>query len=107
MRYKCLIINYNRISLPVQLAHWCFNNGLEPVIIDNNSDYIPLLEYYAQRCPFQVLRMEQNYGHQVVWTQNILQRLGIKDKYIVTDPDLDCSNIPGDFLEVLEEGLRR
>lgn len=107
MRYKCLIINYNRISLPVQLAHWCFNNGLEPVIIDNNSDYIPLLEYYAQRCPFQVLRMEQNYGHQVVWTQNILQRLGIKDKYIVTDPDLDCSNIPADFLEVLEEGLRR
>jgi hypothetical protein len=34
---KCLIINYNRISLPVQLAHWCFNNGLEPVIIDNTG----------------------------------------------------------------------
>lgn len=104
---KCLIINYNRVTLPVNLAFWAYTNGLEPIIIDNNSDYIPLLEYYAQRCPFQVLRMDQNYGAHVVWKQNVLQQLGITGNYIVTDPDLDCSNIPDDFLSVLEEGLRR
>ena len=107
MRYKALIINFNRISLPIQLAYWCFNNGLEPLIVDNNSDYPPLIEYYEQRCPFQVVRMEQNYGHMVVWKQELLKRLGITGHYIVTDPDLDCSNIPPDFLSVLEEGLRR
>lgn len=104
---KVLIINYNRITLPIQLSHWCFNNNLDPVIIDNNSDYIPLLEYYSQRCPFQVIRMDQNYGAHVVWKQGLLKQLGITGKYIVTDPDLDLSNIPADFLSVLEEGLRR
>jgi hypothetical protein len=102
-----LIINFNRITLPLQLAYWCANNGLCPVIIDNNSTYVPLLEYYMQRCPFQVVRMPENYGAHVVWEQNVLQQLGITGKYIVTDPDLDLSNIPGNFLEVLEEGLRR
>lgn len=104
---KCFIINFNRISLPVQLAHWCYNNGLEPIIIDNASTYPPLLDYYNFRCPFTVMRMDKNYGAHVVWEQNVLKTLGITDNYIVTDPDLDLSNIPDDFLMVLEEGLRR
>lgn len=104
---KCLIIIYNRISLPVQLAFWCVNNGLDPVFIDNNSDYPPLLEYYRNRCPFPVIRMDNNYGHMVVWKQGILKRLGITGEYIVTDPDLDLSNIPSDFLTVLRKGLER
>lgn len=102
---KCLIINYNRITLPVNLAFWAYTNGLDPVIVDNNSTYQPLLDYYKFRCPFPVLRMDENYGAHVVWEQNVLKTLGITDKYIVTDPDLDCSNIPDDFLAVLEAGL--
>ena len=66
---KALIINFNRITLPLKLASWCQNHGLEPIIIDNHSDYIPLLEYYATRCPYYVLRMDKNYGHQVIWSQ--------------------------------------
>jgi hypothetical protein len=51
--------------------------------------------------------MHQNYGYKVVWEQNIIERLGITGNYIVTDPDLDLTGIPDDFLSVLEEGLRR
>lgn len=104
---KALIINFNRISLPVKLALWCANHGLEPVFIDNNSDYPPLLKYYHSRCPFTVMHMNKNYGHTVVWNPEttIFQRLGITGPYIVTDPDLDLSGIPDDFLSVLEAGL--
>lgn len=104
---KALIINYQRITLPVKMANWLFNRGVEPVFIDNNSDYPPLMEYYHNRCPYKVMHMNKNYGEWVVWQQNVLKTLGITGPYIVTDPDLDLSGIPDDFLGVLEEGLRK
>ena len=103
---KVLIINFNRLTLPTTLANWVAERGCEPVFIDNNSTYQPLIEYY-DKCPFQVMRMNENYGHNVVWEHDLVNRLGIEGQYIVTDPDLDLSNIPDDFLAVLEEGLKR
>lgn len=103
---KAIIINYNRKTLTEQTAVWCATNGLEPIIIDNSSNYEPLLEWYAH-CPFKVVRMDKNYGHKVIWSNWMFRDLGIKDKYILTDPDLDLSSVPSDFLEVMEEGLKR
>jgi hypothetical protein len=103
---KVLIINYNRLVLPLQLANWVYNRGLDPIFIDNASDYKPLLEYY-DRCPHEVVWMDNNYGKDVVWSQGILERLNIKGEYIVTDPDLNLTGIPDNFLRVLKEGLRR
>jgi hypothetical protein len=101
---KALIINFNRISLPVKLADFCANHNIDPIFVDNNSDYPPLLEYY-KTTPYAVVRMKENYGYKVVWEQDILNRLNIADNYIVTDPDLDLTGIPDDFLSVLEAGL--
>jgi len=103
---KVLIINYNRLTLPKNIADYVAECGLEPVFIDNNSTYGPLLEYY-ENCPHEVVRLNQNYGHKVVWDADILNRLEIEGEYIVTDPDLNISHIPKDFLEVLQEGLNR
>lgn len=103
---KCLIIAYNRLTLIKNTALWCSDHGLEPIIIDNHSDYPPLLEYY-KNCPYQVERMPRNFGHKVIWDALLLDVLGITSQYIVTDPDLDFSGIPDDFLEVLQEGLKR
>jgi hypothetical protein len=103
---KALIINYNRISLPVAMATWLSQRQCEPIFVDNNSDYPPLLEYY-KTCPFEVIKMDANYVQTVIWHKNILSQLGIKGNYIVTDPDLDLSGVPDDFVEVMEEGLRR
>ena len=50
----CLIINYNRLEYPRNLADWALIHGLEPVFIDNNSDYKPLLDYYG-KTKYQVL----------------------------------------------------
>ncbi len=103
---KALIITYNRLNLPVKMADFLFAHGIDPVFVDNNSDYPPLLEYY-EATRYEVIRMDKNYGYQVVWSQNVLNILGVTGNYIVSDPDLDLSGIPDDFLSVLEEGLRR
>jgi hypothetical protein len=103
---KVLIINFNRVTLSSALADWVFKRGCEPVFIDNASDYKPLLEYYAT-CPYEVVRMDKNYGKDVVWDQGLLNKLNITGEYILTDPDLDLTGIPDNFLKVLREGLSR
>jgi len=105
-RVKALIIIYNRLNLPVKMADFLSAHGIDPVFVDNNSDYMPLLSFYGTTA-YEVIRMDQNYGYKVVWEQNVLEKLGITGNYIVTDPDLDLIGIPDDFLSVLEEGLRR
>ena len=103
---KALLIVYNRLELPRKMADFLFAHDIDPIFVDNNSDYPPLLKYYEE-CPYTVIRLNKNYGYQVAWQQGILNKLNITGNYIVTDPDLDLSGIPDDFLSVLEEGLRR
>ena len=104
---KVLIINFNRLTLPAALADWVAARGCEPVFIDNNSDYPPLLDYY-HNCKYLVMHMNHNHGHRVVWQPEatVLQRLGLlNEQYIVTDPDLDLAGIPADWLAILAAGL--
>lgn len=101
---KVLIINYNRLTLLKNTVEWCIIHGLEPIVIDNNSDFPPLLQYYNE-CDCPVMRMKKNYGHKVIWECNIIKLLNIKGRYIITDPDLDFTGIPSDFLDVLNHGL--
>ena len=104
MKTKCFIINYNRITLTSKLADWCSAHDLEVIIIDNASTYPPLAEYY-KNCGYKVLRSDYNFGHMVLWYDGIIN--SIKDKFILTDPDLDLSGVPDDFLDVMNRGLRK
>ncbi len=104
---KCFIINYNRLTLLKNTVEWADAHGLDVIIVDNHSDYEPLLQYLYE-CPFVVMRLEKNYGHKVVWNTDILDQLSVyNERYIVTDPDLDLSGVPDDFLSVLNNGLDR
>jgi hypothetical protein len=102
------IINFNRLTLPKNICEYLSDNDTqcEPIILDNNSDYPPLLEWY-EGCPFKVERMHLNYGNCVLYTSGILEKYNIHGGYIYTDPDLDLSGIPKDFLHVLQTGLDR
>lgn len=104
---KALIIIRNRLKLAVNVANWCHEHGLEPIFIDNGSDYPLLIQYYAELCPYQVYRLGANYGHTCIWIPelDILNKLGITGRYIVTDPDLDLSGVPDDFLGIMNAGL--
>lgn len=101
---KVLIINFNRLTLTRNTCEWCVEHGLVPIILDNNSDYPPLLDFY-NNSPFKVLRLKVNYGHTVIWNYPVLKELGITDRFILTDPDLDFTGVPDDFLKVMNDGL--
>jgi hypothetical protein len=104
---KVLIINFNRLTLPAALADWVAARGCEPIFIDNQSDYAPLLDYYHS-CPYLVMHMNRNFGHTVPWLPEagVLARLGLQnERYIATDSDLDLAGIPDDWLAVLNKGL--
>lgn len=103
-KIKAFIINYNRVTLPSKMADYLVECDITPIFIDNNSNYPPLIEYY-KNCNYRVIRMDKNYGHSVIWDNNILEKMNINDEFIITDPDLEISEIPKDFLNVLRSGL--
>lgn len=98
---KAFIINFNRLTYLRQMVEWCHVHHLEPIVVDNASNYPPLLEYYAGH-PCEIIRMKKNYGHVVMWHE--LFPLP-QERFIITDPDLDMSGVPDDFLEVMNRGL--
>jgi hypothetical protein len=100
------IINFNRLSLTVNMANYISDCGVEPIIVDNKSNYPPLLDYY-KNSPYKIERLPENYGNKAVWCSGILDKYKIDRNFIITDPDLDISNIPKDWPEVLVECLRK
>jgi hypothetical protein len=106
-RTPAFIINYNRLTLMSDLALRLCGLGLEPIIVDNDSDYQPLLDYYENNCPWVVFRMKENYGYKVVW-EHLFPMIGYPNqRYVVTDSDLCLDMIPNNMMEVLNEGLDR
>lgn len=109
MTVFAFIINYNRLTLPSKMADFLADcDGVTPVIVDNNSDYPPLLEYY-ETTPHKVIRLDFNYGSVCVWHERVrvLDDYGLQGGFIVTDPDLRIDHIPKDWLHVLQTGLDR
>lgn len=78
-----------------------------PILIDNASDWGPLLDWYSS-CPFEVVRLTDNVGHHAPWMraipsgQDFLTRWG-QSRYVVTDCDLDIGECPADVLDRLQE----
>lgn len=111
MKIKAFVIMYNRLTWPKKMCEFLADTGCEVVLIDNASTYPPLLEWlYAgcdcdgSKCPYEVHRMDKNWGHQVFWKTGLFEKFG-KGEYIVTDHDLDLTGIPSNYLDVLREGL--
>ena len=81
--------------------------GAVPILIDNKSDWGPLLDWYAS-CPYEVIRLDENVGHHAPWLRvippgdELFRRYG-STHYVVTDCDLCIAECPRDVLEVLQE----
>lgn len=73
-------------------------NGVGDIfIVDNGSTYEPLLDWYETK-PCEIIKVD-NLGHTSPWLCGLVEKLGTP--YVLTDPDLDISNIPLDTLEYL------
>ncbi len=90
-----IIINsFNRYTYLKQLVDYLDANGYKNIIIlDNNSTYQPLLDYYDSSS-FQVIRLKENYGHLALWDSGMINSFK-NGFFIYTDPDVlpmsDCS----------------
>ena len=70
-------------------------------IIDNNSKYPKLLEYYDKEYEFFIDRMDNNYGHRV-WYEKIYGNF--PRIFAISDPDLEFNEkLPINFLEIMKE----
>ena len=96
---------FNRLTMTRNLCDQIANlNDAEVVIIDNNSDWQPLLDWYAGDCPYEVIRLAENLGHHAPWLCGAVGK-DPSDFYAVTDCDLDLIGVPLDLLSVLRQPL--
>ena len=103
MAMKCFIIMRDRLTWARNLARQCAERGLDVILVDNDSTYPPLLEWYKEQ-EYQIVYTQRNRDTWVEWYNILLHN--VPDRYfIITDPDLDISGVPDDFLEVMQKGL--
>lgn len=72
------------------------------IIVDNNSTYFPLLEWYNRYCPHHVVRLDENMGHHAPWHSGIVEQYKRHEFYCVTDCDLDLDGVPADLMAILQ-----
>ncbi len=108
-----IIINYNQLFYLKKLVNFLKDRGFENIIIiDNQSDYPPLLDYYNTiESKVKIERMDENYGHKVFFENIELQEKYGKGYFVITDADIvPNSKLPHDFLskmiKILEENFK-
>ena len=97
------INNRNLLTWPRSMAEKLKSEGHQVTFVDNNSTYEPLRDWYLES-GFRVLYLKENEGHTAPW--NHYGREMNDDYYVVTDPDLDISNVPSDWDALLTEAVR-
>lgn len=98
----CYLTVYEQLTWPRQMALQCVRLGLTPIILDNGSTYGPLLEW-LDACPYQVIRVGFNAGCYGFW--RVGRHRNQTAEYIVSDSDLDLSQVPNDAVDRLREAL--
>ncbi|HEY7425200.1 MAG TPA: hypothetical protein VH682_13295 [Gemmataceae bacterium] len=104
-----IFINARDLFAPMaRLVDWLLNAGYTRVhILDNDSSYPPLLEYYERmRKDIRIIPLGVNVGHTAIWDLKILERLNVSGPFVYSDPDIvpiaECPpHVVDFFLEVL------
>lgn len=99
-----IIINFNQLATLQELVSFFLARKLKNiVIIDNNSSYPPLLDYYESiKGAVKVESMPDNQGHMVFFENKRLQEKYGRGYYVITDPDiLPNPRLPFDFMEIM------
>jgi hypothetical protein len=76
------------------------------IVLDNQSTYPPLLEYY-QNASIRVVYLNQNIGPYALWQSDLFEEIR-HDYYVYTDSDiLPIENCPPDFINHFKDILDR
>lgn len=82
-----------------------FNNIGDIIIVDNDSRYEPLTEWY-KTLPCEIVYTQKNLGHVGAWASGVINKLNSK-YYVVSDPDLGIDDLPLNTLDYLLENLQK
>lgn len=105
-----IIISFNQLFYLKKLIDFLKkNNYLNIVIIDNNSTYKPLLDYFETiESTVTLHRLNENLGHLVFWKNKMLFEMYSKGYYVVTDADIvPVSECPVDFVLHFKKTLNK
>lgn len=93
-----IINNFNRLTTTKRLADDLFKLGYTNIhILDNNSTYPPLLEWY-NNCPYTVKRLDSNMGQLAVYNSDYINKF--KGWVAYSDSDIELNpNTPEGFVE--------
>ena len=99
MLIKAIIVNRNLLTTLQNTIEFLRKEDRvkEIHILDNQSTYPPLLEYYKE-APVEVHYLKGNYGPQHAWDSKF-NSIRNADYYIITDPDCTYDNVPDDWLD--------
>lgn len=96
-----IIINFNQLYYLQKLVSFLIERNFKNIIIvDNKSDFPPLLDYYKQiKNHVTIEYMDDNYGHKVFFRNKQLQQKYGQGYYVITDADIvPNENLPADFM---------
>ena len=101
-----VINNYNRLEYLKILISSLEKRGYRNIyILDNNSTFPPLLEYY-KTCPYNIIFLRENIGYDAIWKTKVYHRFK-SSYYVYTDADLEIDDsCPEDFMEFFLKVLK-
>lgn len=108
MKLTIFIMNFQWLEWTKKQAEYYTSCGHKVIIVDNKSTYPKLLQWYRD-CPYTVLTVQDFHlscQNRFIWETN-LHNMVDGNYYAVTDSDLDVSNIPRDFAQVLIADIER
>lgn len=95
----------DRLCPLLELLSYLEGNCDRIYLLDNDSSYPPLLDYYLTT-PHRLIRLGVNLGKHALWEADILARLGIDGPFVLTDPDVvPIAECPSDAIAYLHEVL--
>ena len=102
----------DRLGVMKQQIDWLLDAGYTNIIIlDNNSTYPPLLEYYQSLAGdkrLKIIIFNRNLGFKAIWKSGILEALDIRTPYVYTDPDLvPVDSCPKNVVQLLLKILKK
>lgn len=105
MKIPVIINNRNFLTWPKAMVERIkeYDGVGEIIIVDNDSTYPPLLEWYATN-PCRIERLDTNVGMGAPWVSGVVKELN-GAPYVLTDPDLALEETPDDTLLYLLDKL--
>ncbi|TDM00503.1 MAG: family 2 glycosyl transferase [Flavobacteriaceae bacterium] len=105
-----IIVSFNQLYYLEKLLEFLWNNGYyNIVILDNNSTYPPLLNFFKSiKQKVKIVNLGENLGHTAFWDNRKIFNKYRFGYYVITDPDIvPVQNCPDNFMEIFLNLLKK